>query len=92
MEKAMLPFQQFESTMCQKADLSHVSRGCFSPDGKYFATAGWSGKARVWSVPDCKLSLELFGHLGRVTDVQFNPIQNQSIFVASSSEDNTIRL
>jgi U4/U6 small nuclear ribonucleoprotein PRP4 len=88
----MEPYKSFESSLCQKADNSCISTGSFSNDGKYYATAGWSGEAKVWNVPSCQLHMNLFGHMDRVIDIQFSPKENDNLWIASSSADNTIRL
>lgn len=92
-ELEMIP--KFEISMSQFADSSCASKGCFSSDGKYFATSGWSGLCKVWSVPDCNLSSTLLGHINRAIDIQFNPLfgqENTRIALASSGADNTVRL
>ena len=87
---------KFEMSMCQFADPSCVSKGCFSPDTKYFATSGWSGLCKVWSIPDCNLKTTLLGHSNRAIDIQFSPFfgkeGNTSVSLATSGADNTVRL
>jgi len=92
-ELEMIP--KFEISMSQFADSSCASKGCFSSDGKYFATSGWSGLCKIWSVPDCNLQTTLLGHINRAIDIQFNPLfgqENTKICLASSGADNSVRL
>ena len=37
----------------QSGDDRCVSRGAISPNEEFFATSGWSGKCKVWGIPDC---------------------------------------
>lgn len=86
---------QFESSMCQFADPSCVSKGVFSPDTKYYATSGWSGLCKVWKIPDCSLQTTLLGHSNRAIDIQFHPLfgkENTPVSLATSGADNTVRL
>ncbi|EFJ34421.1 hypothetical protein SELMODRAFT_81344 [Selaginella moellendorffii] len=59
--------------------------GCaFSPDSALLATCGWTGVAKIWSVPDVKKVGALKGHhTERLTDVVFSP-DGQNIATASA--------
>jgi U4/U6 small nuclear ribonucleoprotein PRP4 len=87
---------RFEISMSQFADPSCVSKGVFSPDGKYFATSGWSGLCKVWKIPSCDLQTTLLGHHNRAIDIQFHPHfgtdANNPISLATSGADNSVRL
>lgn len=49
-------------------------RGQYNKDNSLFVTAGGSGEAKIWSIPDCELKLKLQGHATKLHDCQFNPI------------------
>lgn len=96
-EKEVAKIFDFEISMCQFADSSCVSRGCFSPDQKYFATSGWSGTCKLWTIPDCNLKTTLVGHLNRAIDITFHPysgsnLSESPLTMASAGADNTVRI
>lgn len=95
-DQELLQIPEFEMSMVQFADPSCVSKGCFSPDTKYFATSGWSGLCKIWSIPDCNLKTTLLGHINRAIDIQFHPsFGNNSpanAALATSGADNTVRV
>jgi len=95
-DKELTQIPEFEISMVQFADPSCVSKGSFSPDGKYFATAGWSGLCKIWSIPDCNLKSTLLGHINRAIDIQFHPFYGKSnqaaACLATSGADNTVRV
>ena len=44
-----------------------LSSGAFSPDGAALATAGFSGKLRLWDAATCKAALTVQAHDSHVT-------------------------
>ncbi len=50
-----------------------VSDAAFSPDGRRVATVSWDGVARVWSLTDGKLLLEMPAGVRIVNDVVWSP-------------------
>ena len=63
----------FDVWQSQYADDRCVSRGVLSDDESLLATSGWSGDAKVWSIPSCDLKTTLKGHTDRVISVRFHP-------------------
>jgi len=69
----------------------------FSPNQQYFATSGWSGICKIWTLPDCKLKTTMLGHSNRCIDITFHPFSGISqsentVNLASCGADNTVRL
>lgn len=92
-DKDLAEIPKFESSMCQFADDSCVSKGAFSPDSTEFVTAGWSGVCKLWNVKDTSLKCQLLGHTNRAIDVQFHPkYGTENKLMISSGADNMIRL
>jgi WD40 repeat protein len=65
--------------------------GCMamSPDGKYLATGGGSGRIYIWDIKTCKLITALIGHTGYINSLAFNP-DNKTL--GSGSNDKTIKI
>ena len=61
---------------------------CFSPDGKYVATASYDNTARLWDVSTGK-QIFVLNHDGPVNNVVFSP---DGKYVATASDDKTARL
>jgi U4/U6 small nuclear ribonucleoprotein PRP4 len=96
-DNEVLQVNDFDLSMCQYGDSSALSRGAFSHDSKYYATAGSTGQCKIWSVPDCGEVTHLNGHLIKVNDVVFNPTMerlspNSPGCLATASSDTTVRL
>ena len=75
------------------ARISHRLTGCvldlsFSPDGKMLAAAV-SNRVEIWQAADSVLLHTLTGHADDVTAVRFSP---QGDYIASASDDGTLRL
>lgn len=68
----------------------HLANSCtFSSDGKWLATASSDYTARLYRLPDLKLSAVYSGHLDDVEMVVFN---HDNSMVATASRDKTIRV
>lgn len=89
---------KYEVVASQYADTRCVSRGVLSPDEKLFATSGWSGECKLWSLPDCNLVSNLSGHKDRVISIKFHPESTKTLpasspaNLASASADGNVRL
>ena len=57
--------------MCGHTDSPSDLR--FSPDGKWLASAGWDGTARLWEAPSGRPLLVLEADVDRVSGVDFTP-------------------
>lgn len=86
----------YEMVATQFGDISNVLRGCFSTDGKLYATAGGSSEARVWSIPTTEEKTKLFGHRSKVHDIAFHPLagvlSKGAPNIATASTDSEIKL
>jgi U4/U6 small nuclear ribonucleoprotein PRP4 len=80
---------QYDIIASQYVDTRCVSRGDLSTDGSLFATSGWSGDCKIWSIPDCEHKATLKGHNDRAICIKFHP-DNKSL--ATCSADKTIKL
>ncbi|GFG33691.1 hypothetical protein Cfor_02436 [Coptotermes formosanus] len=81
----------------QIGDTRPISYCQFSPDSKLLATASWSGLCKVWSVPNCELTLTLRGHNCNVGAVVFRPnvVQDEKspeCALASCAADGSVKL
>lgn len=72
--------------MIQVGDERPLTQGKFSPDGQVFATTGWTGLVKLWSVPDGKHLKTLKGPETRCHGLAFAPIDEN----AMSTDDYTI--
>jgi eukaryotic-like serine/threonine-protein kinase len=71
-----------------KGHLGHITRFCFSPDGRWLATASHDDNAIVWDTTDGRRVATMGGHDANVTDLAFGPDGKQ---LATASSDRTIR-
>ena len=89
---------QYDIQESQYADDRCVSRGCFNSNEDLFATSGWSGDSKIWSIPGCQLSTTLKGHSDRVISIRFHPDSGKSLSptsqanLATASADNSVKL
>ncbi|RHY31705.1 hypothetical protein DYB32_003235, partial [Aphanomyces invadans] len=61
----------------------------FSPDGRYFASASFDKKVKIWSGKDGKFIATLNGHVGAVYQVCWS---SDSRMIVSASKDSTIKV
>jgi len=71
-----------------KGHLGHITRFCFSPDGRWLATASHDDNAIVWDTTDGRRVATMGGHDANVTDLAFSPDGKE---LATASSDRTIR-
>jgi WD40 repeat protein len=69
--------------------LSAINSVCFSPDGKYLASAGDDKTIKIWSMESGQTVQTLMGHEDSVYHIAFSP---DGMLLASSSSDHTIKL
>eukprot|EP00747_Dinoflagellata_sp_TGD_P152767 gnl/TRDRNA2_/TRDRNA2_177339_c0_seq6.p1 gnl/TRDRNA2_/TRDRNA2_177339_c0~~gnl/TRDRNA2_/TRDRNA2_177339_c0_seq6.p1 ORF type:complete len:373 (+),score=-7.24 gnl/TRDRNA2_/TRDRNA2_177339_c0_seq6:60-1178(+) len=78
------------------ADERPVSCCAFCPDGKSLITAGWTGRLKIWSLPECSNTLALKAHEERITGIAANPEFGTAHFYgpafATGSADHTLRV
>ena len=96
-EKEINLVSNFEMIMCQFADSGRVTRGIFSPNSLYYATAGGSGECQIWHIPSCQLASKLIGHINRVNDIVFHPqaflsLPENAPNIFTASSDNSIKM
>lgn len=90
--------QSYTSLGSQFADDRPVCNVRFSPNSKFLATASWSGTAKIWDVPGCRMLDELKGHEGeRLGSVVWHPQATlsqspESLNLATSGADFNIQL
>jgi hypothetical protein len=83
--------------LCQRDDRAYLDHGpddplwavAYSPAGAFVATAGASGRVRVWDPRTGRTWFTLAGHDGRVTGLAFSPDGGA---IASAGADGTVRL
>lgn len=68
---------------------SMINTACFSPDGKYVASASCDNTARLWRAENGKPLATFNEHDDKVTLVAFSPNGNT---LASGSDDGTVRI
>ncbi|RHY13867.1 hypothetical protein DYB38_011501, partial [Aphanomyces astaci] len=61
----------------------------FSPDGRYFASASFDKKVKIWNGKDGKFVATLNGHVGAVYQVCWS---SDSRMIVSASKDSTIKV
>lgn len=66
-----------------------VNHICFSPDGRYVASASFDKKVKVWDGRTGKFVSTLVGHVGAVYMVAWSP---DSRLLVSASKDSTLKL
>jgi len=66
-----------------------VNHIAFSPDGRYFASASFDKKVKLWSGRSGDFLATLTGHVGAVYQVAWSP---DSRFLVSASKDSTAKL
>ena len=88
----------FEISMCQYADTGNITKGNFSPNQQYYATAGASGQCKIWSIPECELKCQLIGHTNRANNINFHPKStinlspDSPVNVCTVASDNCVKL
>lgn len=76
------------TSMLIKGHSGHITRFCFSPDGRWLATASHDDNAIVWDTTDGRRVAIMGGHDANVTDLAFSPDGKE---LATASSDRTIR-
>jgi WD40 repeat protein/serine/threonine protein kinase len=66
-----------------------INSAWFSPDGRFLASGGSDGTAKLWDMATGKEVLTLRGHTSEVTDVCFSPDGSR---LATASNDQTLKL
>ena len=70
-EKYNRNFSSYDYTLCQIGDERGISMGVLSPDGKMYATSGWSGTCNLFISENLNPILKLNGHKERLNSVSF---------------------
>ncbi|GBG67594.1 hypothetical protein CBR_g723 [Chara braunii] len=95
---AVLEEMSYTTNLCSEIGDDRPVSGCaFSPDGSMLATCGWTGVAKLWSVPGIEKKCVFRGHTERVTSVVFHPESGRNLDtkggnIATASADHTARL
>jgi len=77
-----------QATLDDSVDLHNTL--VFSPDGQFLATISYEGnKIMLWNTYTKSLLFSLDGHSRSIMDIKFSP---NSKFIASASEDHTVKL
>jgi U4/U6 small nuclear ribonucleoprotein PRP4 len=89
--------KNFEFESSQFADERGCSRGCLSPNDRYYGVAGWSGLCTIFDVPNLNKITYLKGHSDKVNCIVFHPRSLSQMpglgpNIATCSSDNTIKL
>nr|CCA23149.1 notchless family protein putative [Albugo laibachii Nc14] len=66
-----------------------VNHICFSPDGRYFASASFDKKVKIWNGHTGKFIATLTGHVGAVYQVCWS---SDSRLIVSASKDSTVKV
>lgn len=66
-----------------------VNHICFSPDGRYFASASFDKKVKIWNGHTGKFIATLSGHVGAVYQVCWS---SDSRLIVSASKDSTVKV
>ncbi|KRX01656.1 WD40-repeat-containing domain [Pseudocohnilembus persalinus] len=89
---------KFQVVGSQYADTNTISKGAFSKDNQFYATAGGSGICKIWNIPNCDEKTSLNGHVSKVHDIQFHPestiglSESSYANLATCGQDQNIRL
>jgi U4/U6 small nuclear ribonucleoprotein PRP4 len=81
----------------QIGDDRPVAQCALSPNGKWLATAAWSGLCKLWQIPACTPQLSYRGHTDRAVSIVFHPestisLSENAANIASGSTDGTVNL
>jgi ribosome assembly protein 4 len=66
-----------------------VNHLCYSPDGRYLASAGFDKKVKLWDGRSGKFLVTYLGHVGAVYQVCWSA---DSRYLASASKDSTVKI
>ncbi|KAG6618777.1 Notchless family protein [Phytophthora cinnamomi] len=66
-----------------------VNHLCFSPDGRYFASASFDKKVKIWNGQNGKFVATLTGHVGAVYQVCWS---SDSRLIVTASKDSTVKV
>jgi WD40 repeat protein len=72
----------------EKSHGASINSTAFSPDGKYFVTAGEDGIAKIWPLSNQQEPVTV-SHADKLTAITFSP---NGKFLATASEDNSARI
>lgn len=75
-----------ERLMGHQQPVNHL---CFSPDGRYFASASFDKKVKIWNGQTGKFVATLTGHVGAVYQVCWS---SDSRLIVSASKDSTVKI
>ncbi|KXS12817.1 WD40 repeat-like protein [Gonapodya prolifera JEL478] len=90
--------KSFSIFSSQVADDRPASVCAFAPGSRFFATGGWSGLVKLWTVPGSERVWTWKGHKDRVSGIAFHPHATMpnhaptTVALASCSSDSTINL
>ncbi|RKP13599.1 WD40 repeat-like protein [Piptocephalis cylindrospora] len=70
---AFRQLRSYANLASQLGDDRAVAQCAFSPNGQMIATAGWSGLAKIWTVPMCDPIATLNGHTDRLGGIAWHP-------------------
>jgi WD40 repeat protein len=81
--------------LCNTPRIGYQAQICYSPDGKYIASAGWSSRISIWNASSGELYMFMDyenrsdAHIESVRTVAYSP---DGRFIASGSNDSTIKI